>query len=42
MSIRCSELGIPAAIGVGEEIFEKIINKNNIELNCENKKINYL
>ena len=42
MSIRCSELGIPAAIGVGEEIFRNIIDKSNIELNCENKKINFL
>ena len=39
MSIRCSELSIPAAIGVGEEIFESLFNKNRLELNCENKKL---
>ena len=39
MSIRCSELSIPAAIGVGDEIFESLSNKNRIELNCENKKL---
>ena len=42
MSIRCSELGIPAAIGVGEEIFRNITDKSTIEINCENKKINFL
>ena len=37
MSIRCSELNTPAAIGVGDEIFESLYNKNRLELNCENK-----
>ena len=39
MSIRCHELNIAAAIGVGEETFEKIIKKNNIILNCKENKI---
>ena len=39
MSIRCHELNIAAAIGVGEETFEKIIKKNNIILNCRENKI---
>ena len=29
MSIRCHELNIPAAIGVGEETFNKITEKIN-------------
>lgn len=39
MSIRCNELKIPAAIGVGEKIFEDINNNNHIILNCALKKI---
>lgn len=38
MSIRCAELKIPAAIGVGNYTFEKIINKKII-LDCVSKKI---
>ncbi len=34
MSIRCAELGIPAAIGCGETIFTYIQNFKKIELNC--------
>ena len=37
MSIRCSELGIPAIIGVGKSKFEEIINKNKIRINCRDK-----
>ena len=29
MSIRCAELGIPAAIGVGNALFEKICNSKS-------------
>ena len=39
MSIRCLELKIPAAIGVGEIKFEQLKNKNFIELDCKLKKI---
>ena len=39
MSIRCHELNIPAAIGVGEETFDKIINRNELILNCKENKI---
>lgn len=39
MSIRCAEFGIPAAIGAGEIIYNKIKNANLIELNCESKQI---
>jgi phosphohistidine swiveling domain-containing protein len=37
MAIRCTELGLPAAIGCGEQIFERIINARTIEINCEQK-----
>ena len=39
MSIRCNELKIPAAIGVGEKIFEDIKNNQQLILNCALKKI---
>ena len=39
MSIRCNELKIPAAIGVGEKIFEDIKNNQHLILNCTLKKI---
>ena len=34
MSIRCAELGLPAAIGCGEMLFDEIIEKGTVELNC--------
>jgi hypothetical protein len=34
MAIRCSELGIPAAIGCGEKKFDDIKNARSIELDC--------
>ena len=39
MSIRCHELNIPAAIGVGDETFDKIIETNKLILNCKENKI---
>ena len=39
MSIRCNELKIPAAIGVGEKIFEDIKYNDQLILNCSLKKI---
>lgn len=39
MSIRCSELGIPAAIGVGENLFRNIKNSRIIRLNTKIGKI---
>ena len=32
MTIRCAELGLPAAIGVGEQTFERIISAERVEL----------
>jgi len=34
MAIRCAELGMPAAIGCGEQIFDRLIQGSNIVLNC--------
>ncbi len=39
MAIRCNELKISAAIGVGEKIFEEIKNNEQIILNCPLKRI---
>lgn len=34
MAIRCAELSIPAAIGCGEQIFERLLKAKGIELDC--------
>ena len=34
MSIRCSELSIPAVIGCGEQIFNDLKNKKEIQIDC--------
>ena len=39
MAIRCAELGIPAAIGVGDTLFEQIIKSNVITIECDRKKL---
>ena len=39
MSIRCAELGIPAAIGIGEQLYEEMIKTKKIDLNCNERKI---
>jgi phosphohistidine swiveling domain-containing protein len=39
MSIRSSELSLPAAIGVGDKIYNSLKNKKYIYLDCLNKKI---
>jgi choline kinase len=36
MAIRCAEFGIPAAIGVGEQMFHSLSGASVIELNAEN------
>ncbi len=35
MAIRCSELGLPAAIGCGDLIFEQLQNSEKIMLDCK-------
>ena len=42
MAIRCAEFGIPAAIGCGEQIYDKIINSNSIHLDCAIGVINFI
>ena len=39
MSIRCSELSIPAAIGIGEKNFSKINKAKLIRLDCKHEKL---
>jgi glutamine kinase len=39
MAIRCAELDIPAAIGCGEILFEKLQTSSKISLDCNNKEI---
>ncbi len=34
MAIRCAEFRIPAAIGAGEQLFERVLGSRAIELNC--------
>ena len=34
MAIRCAEFGIPAAIGCGEQIFDRLCSGGGIEINC--------
>lgn len=34
MAVRCAELGIPAAIGCGDQTFERISSATRAELNC--------
>ncbi|KHD08303.1 hypothetical protein PN36_27345 [Candidatus Thiomargarita nelsonii] len=40
MAIRCAELGIPAAIGVGDIIYNKLAGSNEVTLDCNNGIIN--
>ena len=39
MAIRCAELGIPAAIGCGEQLFESLQQANRVLLDCSSKLI---
>lgn len=41
MSIRCAELNLPSAIGVGDRLFQNAINSRKIKLNIEEKKIEF-
>jgi hypothetical protein len=34
MAVRSSELGLPAAIGCGEQTFARLVNANKVDLNC--------
>lgn len=37
MAIRCAELGLPAAIGCGDQIYLRIASAGSVELNCMEK-----
>jgi phosphoenolpyruvate synthase/pyruvate phosphate dikinase len=39
MAIRCAEIGLPASIGCGELLFEKLITSSKILLDCKNQQI---
>lgn len=37
MAIRCAEFSIAAAIGCGEQVFNRIVSKGSVALNCAEK-----
>lgn len=39
MAIRCSEVGIPAAIGCGDILYEKLSTASEVMLDCKNQQI---
>lgn len=39
MAIRCQEFNLPAAIGCGDLIFENVIDKKYVTIDCENELI---
>lgn len=39
MAIRCTEIGLPAAIGCGEMLFENLTKSKKITLDCKNGEI---
>ena len=39
MAIRCGEIDLPAAIGTGELLFEKLRSSIKIQLDCKNQQI---
>jgi phosphohistidine swiveling domain-containing protein len=42
MAIRAGELDIPAAIGVGEKVFDRLSSAKRLRIDCANKKIEVL
>ena len=42
MAIRAGELGLPAAIGVGEVMFKKVSSANRVLLDCKGRRIEVL
>ena len=42
MSIRCEEMNVAAAIGIGNENFEKIKDSNKVILNCKNEQVSII
>tara|TARA_A100000164_G_C21888097_1_gene763857 strand:- start:422 stop:1615 length:1194 start_codon:yes stop_codon:yes gene_type:complete len=42
MAIRCSELNLPSLIGVGEKNFNRIVSHKVLNINCKDKKIDFI
>ena len=42
MAIRCAEFGLPAAIGCGEQIFDRLQKSSIIDLNCSEDRIDIM
>jgi len=40
MAIRCAELGIPAAIGCGNQLYDRIVLAGQVELDCAQRILN--
>jgi phosphohistidine swiveling domain-containing protein len=40
MAIRCSEFGIPAAIGCGDMLFSRVLKSSRIILDCKKRTVN--
>jgi len=39
MAIRCAEIGLPASIGCGDILFEKLLDSSKVMLDCKNQQI---
>ena len=39
MVIRCAEIGLPATIGCGEILYEKLKSSSKIQLDCKHQQI---
>ena len=39
MAVRCAEFGLPAAIGCDEQIYERIVSRGRMSLNCADGQI---
>jgi len=37
MAVRCAEFGLPAAIGCGDQIYQRIVAASSVELNCADR-----
>ena len=42
MAIRAGELGVPAAIGVGEALYKQWVKSRILEINCANRQVRIL
>ncbi|MBU0484998.1 MAG: pyruvate, phosphate dikinase [Proteobacteria bacterium] len=37
MAVRCAEFGLPAAIGCGDQLYQRVVSAKSVELNCAEK-----